>query len=172
MSIPWKSLKKVHDTLVGNADRFFAGGAKMPHVLFLVKVDTESGAITNCEMADSRIAAHILSDKERMVSRVRELLTEDAALGRDAMRSFGFLPNVVMQFSEVVYATDEDAGRTSPPPELHPNRRNGLFVCVHTATESYPALHPILDGPPRHCDVREFPAQSCELTVFMAKAAL
>ena len=173
MSIPWQSLKKVHDTLIRNADRFFTmGTGKVPHVLFLVRVDTESGAITNCEVGDQRIAASIISDKQRMVPRIRQMFTEDATLGRDALRTFGFLPNAVLQFSEVLYATDEDAGRSSPPDESHPERKSGLFVCVHTAAESFPALHPILDHPTRHCELREFPAQSCELNVFMAKAAI
>jgi len=173
MSIPWQSLKKVHDGLVCKADRFFTmGTGKVPHVLFLVKVDTESGAIKNCEIGDQRIAASIISDKQHMVPRIRQMFTEDEALGLNALRSFGFLPNVVLQFSEVLYATDENARRTSPPPEPHPNRKSGLFVCVHTAAESFPALHPIVDHPTRHCELREFPAQSCELTVFMAKAAL
>jgi hypothetical protein len=172
MSIPWQSLKKAHDILVGKADGFFAAGKKVPHVLFLIKVDTQSGAITNCEIADHRNGAYVISDKELMVSRIRELLTENAALGRNALRSFGFLPNAVLQFSEVLYTMDQDARRDSPPPELRPNRKSGLFVCVHTAAESFPVLHPILDHPTRHCEVREFPAQSCELAVFMAKAAL
>ena len=172
MSIPWQSLKKAHDTLVGKADAFFAAGKKVPHVLFLIKVDEQNGAITNCEIADLRIAASIFSDKRRMVSRIREMLTENAVLGRDAMRTFGFLPNAVLQFSEVEYTMDEDATRDSSPPELYPNRKSGLFVCVHTAAESFPALHPILDHPTRHCEAREFPAKSCELAVFMAKATL
>jgi hypothetical protein len=100
------------------------------------------------------------------------MFTENAALGRDALRTFGFLPNAVLQFSEVEYTMDEDATRDSSPPELYPNRKSGLFVCVHTAAESFPALHPILDHPTRHCEAREFPAKSCELAVFMAKATL
>ena len=37
MSIPWQSLKKVHDTLIRNADRFFTmGTGKVPHVFVLV----------------------------------------------------------------------------------------------------------------------------------------
>ena len=169
MSIPWQSLKKAHDILVGKADGFFAAGKKVPHVLFLIRVDTGSGAITNCEIEDQRIAAHILSDKQLMVPRIREMFTENAALGRNALRSFGFLPNAVLQFSEVLYTMDEDPRRA---PESHPNRKSGLFVCVHTAAESFPALHPIVDHPTKHCEVREFPAQSCELEVFMAKAGL
>jgi hypothetical protein len=172
MNIPWQSLKKVHDGLVCKADGFFAAGKKIPHVLFLIKADAESGAITNCEIADHRIAAHILSDKQRMVSRIRDMFNENAALGSDALRSFGFLPNVVMQFSEVEYTMNEDAARDSLPPGSHPNSKSGLFVCLHTAAESFPVLHPIVDQPTRHCEVREFPAQSCELSVFMAKAAL
>jgi hypothetical protein len=168
MSVPWKSLKKVHDGVISNADRFLADGGKIPHVLTLARVDTESGAVTHCETLDPRIATHIVSDQPRMVSRIRELLTEETALGRNALRSYGFLPNVVMQFCEVQYTGDEDAGRHSVPPELHPNRKTGLFICVHTAAESFPALHPILDQPTRHVEIHQFPAQSCELTVFMA----
>ena len=172
MSIPWQSLKKAHDILVGKADGFFGNGGKVPHVLFLIRVDTESGAITNCEIADQRIAAHILSDKELMVSRIRELFTENTALGGQVSKTIGWVPNAVLQFSEVLYTMDEDATRDSPPPERHPNRKSGLFVCMHTASESFPALHPIVDHPTRHCELREFPAQSCELAVFMANAAM
>lgn len=172
MSIPWQSLKKAHDILVRKADGFFANGGKVPHVLFLIRVDTENGAITKCEILDQRNAAYVLSDKQLMVSRIRELLSENADLGRQVSKTIGFLPNAVLQYSEVLYTMDEDATRDSPPPEQHPNRKSGLFVCVHTAAESFPTLHPILDHPTRHCELREFPAQSCELAVFLAKAAL
>lgn len=172
MSVPWQSLKKAHDLLVRKADGFFANGGKVPHVLFLIRVDTESGAITNCEIADQRIASYMLSDKQLMVPRIREVLSENTDLGRQFLKAFGFLPNAVLQFSEVLYTMDEDATRDSPPPVQHPNRKSGLFVCVHTATESFPTLHPIVDQPTRHCELWEFPAQSCELGVFLAKAAL
>lgn len=172
MSIPWKSLKKAHDILVGKADGFFKAGVKVPHVLFLIRVDTESGAITKCEILDQGNAAYVLSDKPLMVSRIRELLNEDADLCRRVSKTIGFLPNTVLQYSEVFYTMDEDATRDSPPPVQHPNRKSGLFVCVHTAAESFPTLHPIVDQPTRHCEFKEFPAQSCELGVFLAKAAL
>jgi hypothetical protein len=171
MSIPWKSLKKAHDTLVGKADGFLAAGTKIPHVLSLIRVDTETGAIANCETADPRITTHIVSDELRMVSRIRQLLTEDAALGRDALRTFGFLPNVVMEHCEVLFNLGEARG-DSRPPESHPNPKSALFVCVYTAAESFPVLHPILEHPTRHCEVHEFPAQSCEPAAFLAKLSI
>jgi hypothetical protein len=163
-AIPWSSLKKVHDALARSSERFFAGGAPVPHVFFFVRV--EHGNISECEVADAKTTVDML-DNQVTVDRIRQTVDAATPLASKVAHSLGFSPNVVAQMTQVLYTTQ----RSADPSSQSQGEKSGLFICVHTATESFPVLHPIVDQPAKHCELQEFPQQSRELTGPAAQAA-
>lgn len=160
-AIPWSSLKKVHDALVRSSEHFFSGHVPVPHVFFFARV--EHGDVSKCEIADAKTAVDMLGNQVT-VDRIKQTVDQATPLASKVAHSLGFSPNVVAQMSQVLYTTD----RGADPSSQSPGQKSGLFICVHTATESFPVLHPIVEQPTRHCELQEFPRQSRELTTPLA----
>jgi hypothetical protein len=161
-TLSWKSLKEVHDHFAKTAARLFDSSGSVSPQLFVLFFKNGSFQVT---ALPPEMVISFFNDeegKDQFAIMLRAMFSPNHPMRESFMEATGNYPEILVQINEAWMAEGPNLNPDESPSESA-NRKEVLFVALHTEVGTIPVFHPVVDKPTRHCELSAFPEQTSQM---------
>lgn len=166
MNLPdWSLLESLHKHFASVAANMVNNGQEVSPQLFLIGLQQGKPPFAMAAVPAEMTNQFFRDDKgkDALAQFLRQSLMPASNFREALTKELGFGPDVVVQISEAWMASlseGEDFSSVRKGQQRvseRADRKEVLLVTLHMEHFSIPVMHPIESGPPRHCELTEFP---------------